>query len=67
MKAHKLEILVIDHDEIGDDEIKALIEDTGYIYPRVLSIKTVDIGEWDDNHPLNNKNTVISECEKLFK
>ncbi len=57
MKAYKIELLVIDHDECGGDEIAGHIENVNYpndcISPNVLSIKEADIGEWHDNHPLN--------------
>ncbi len=60
MKAYKLEILVIDFDEVGD-EIPSMIENARYpnhcINPDVKSVKVIDIGEWDDNHPLNKKDT----------
>ena len=67
MKAHKIEVLMVDHDDIGASEIKSLISESDYIYPSVLSIETVDIGEWDDDHPLNNRNTMKEECDRLFK
>lgn len=30
MKAYKLEILIIDHDDVGESEIRQIIEDTHY-------------------------------------
>lgn len=56
MKAYKLTVLVVDHDEVGD-EISDMIECARYpnhaIAPRVIDIQSIDIGEWDDEHPLN--------------
>lgn len=70
MQAHKIEILIIDLDEIGADEIKSVLENTRYpnrcISPEVKSIKTVDIGEWDDDHPLNSFDTADAEYKRLF-
>jgi hypothetical protein len=70
MKAYKVTVLIIDMDEIGEDELKLVIENTRYpnrcISPEVYSIETVDIGEWDDNHPLNNRFALIKEWERLF-
>ena len=69
MKVHKVELLVIDFDNVGD-EIKDILEGARYpnhcISPEVKKITTVDIGEWDDDHPLNLKNTADEEYERLF-
>ncbi len=70
MKAHKIEILIIDHDELGAEEIKAVIENQKYpnwsISPEVKEINTVDIGYWHDNHPLNLSSKSQKEYEKIF-
>lgn len=56
MRAYKLTVLVVDHDSVGE-EIAEMIEDARYpnhcISPSVIDIQSVDIGEWDDSHPLN--------------
>jgi len=69
MKAYKLEILVIDFDQVGDD-IKSIIEDARYpnhcISPDVMSIQSVDIGEWSDDHPLNKRDQRVVEFSRLF-
>jgi hypothetical protein len=61
MKAHILQVLVIDHDELGAGEAGEALEQANYpndcISPDVLSHKTYDIGEWKDDHPLNYKKT----------
>lgn len=66
MKAYKVELLVIDVDNIGEREITQLIENTKYIYPKVKDIKCVDIGEWSDTHPLNKRDTCEGEYKRLF-
>ena len=70
MKAYKIEILVIDMDEIGEDEIKSVIENARYpnrcISPEVKNIQSVDIGEWHDEHPLNLRSKVDAEFARLF-
>ena len=57
MKAYKVELLIIDHDELGAEDIKDELEHTNYandcIMPTVQAIQCVDIGEWTDDHPLN--------------
>lgn len=70
MKAYKIEILVIDHDDLGPDSIRQEIEGTRYandcIYPRVQAIEERDIGEWSDDHPLNRSSAAASEYKRLF-
>ena len=70
MKVYKLEVIVIDFDEIGETCIKKTLENTHYpnhcISPEVRSIEERDIGEWHDEHPLNCKNTFETEIRKLF-
>jgi hypothetical protein len=70
MKVYKLEVVVIDHDNIGGEDIKDVLENTRYpnrcISPEITDIKEVDIGEWDDNHPLNNRRLFIPYLKKLF-
>jgi hypothetical protein len=70
MQVHKITLLVIDLDEIGAEEIKDIIENTHYpnrcISPDVFSVETVDIGEWDDDHPLNDNDTAEAEWRRLF-
>jgi len=70
MQAHIVILKIIDHDEIGADEIKDVIENVHYpnhcISPDVVSIKTAEIGEWHDDHPLNFTESADTEWLKLF-
>ncbi len=70
MKAYKIELLVIDFDEIGRDEIVSVLESARYpnrcISPDVKAVDERDIGEWDDDHPLNQYETADAEYERLF-
>ena len=71
MKVYKLEVIIIDFDNIGKNGIKDILEDTHYpndcIYPDVRSIEERDIGEWCDEHLLNKFDTYKSEIKRLFK
>jgi hypothetical protein len=71
MKAYKLEILIIDFDDIGEEEIRYQIENNRYsndcISPKIKSIQVEDIGEFHDAHPLNVKSTCDEEYNRLFK
>jgi len=70
MKVMKLEVTVIDFDGLGADEVRKAIESTRYandcISPNVLSVEVRDIGEWSDDHPLNNSKTADDELRRLF-
>lgn len=70
MNVYKIELLIIDNDEVGENEIINLLEDTRYpnrcISPEVKSIEIEDIGEWYDDHPLNKQDQCDAEYERLF-
>lgn len=69
MKAYRIELLVVDHDNVGDDMVTT-IEEARYpnrcINPQVMSIEARDIGEWDDDHPLNHGGKAPDEFKRLF-
>jgi hypothetical protein len=68
-KVHKVVLLIVDHDNLGADGVKEEIECAGYanhcISPSIMDIETTEV-EWDDDHPLNNLDTMTDEFEKLF-
>ena len=70
MKAYKVTLLIVDHDELGEQEIKDVIENTDFpnhcMNPEVMDIKEAEIGEWDDDHPLNKVETTKEYYEKIF-
>ncbi len=70
MKAHKVTLTIIDFDDIGADEIQSVIESVHYpnhcISPSVWNIETADIGDWDDDHILNDNRTAADEWRRLF-
>ncbi len=61
MKAYRLVVSVVDFDELGAEGIKDTLENVKYpnwcMSPHVVSIEGVDVGVWDDDHPLNQGNT----------
>lgn len=69
MKAYKVELLIIDLDEVGE-EIPGMIEGMKYpnwcLNPIVMKMESREIGEWHDNHPLNKDETMKTEYERLF-
>lgn len=70
MKAYQVVLLVVDHDELGADEMRKTIENVRYpnhcISPQVVVIEERDIGEWNDDHPLNKRSTADAEYNRLF-
>lgn len=70
MQVLKLVVTVIDFDGLGADGVKDAIENARYpnrcISPDVRSVEVRDIGEWSDDHPLNNRKTAEDELRRLF-
>ncbi len=70
MKAYKLEVLIVDHDEIGEETIVSVLENHRYpnrcIAPDVKNVECADIGEWHDDHPLNLYSKSEAEYKRLF-
>lgn len=55
-KVFKVEVMIIDHDDLGAEEIKLVLENTRYpnhcINPQVMNFDERMV-EWHDKHPLN--------------
>lgn len=65
MKAHKITVLVIDFDGMHEHgDIAYEIERSKHLNVKVKEIETVDIGEWDDDHPLNKRG---ADWQSYFK
>jgi len=65
MKAYKFEVLVIDFEQLGGEELARTLQTNRYISPTVESIEERDIGEWTDDHPLNKSGCNL-EYQRLF-
>ena len=70
MNVFKLEVMIINHDELTADEIMFELENTKYanrcISPHVMEIDSVEIGEWADENLLNFFTTQKEEFKRLF-
>lgn len=70
MNVYKIEIMVLDMDEVGEEGIRYHIEHARYpnrcISPEVKSIEVRDIGQWHDDHPLNKATTADAEYRRVF-
>jgi hypothetical protein len=68
-KVYKVTLLVVDHDEIGVDELKTVIENVNYpndcIHPRVMGVETREV-VWTNRHPLNMRGQTEGAFEALF-
>ena len=72
MKAYKVELLIIDFDGMGREDITDTLENTRY--PNhcftglsVMDVVEKDIGEWDDEHPLNQTDKCKDEYLRIFE
>jgi predicted protein tyrosine phosphatase len=64
MKAYKVELLVLDFEDIGVTK-ETFNEDFEYVSSRVMSIQSKDIGEWEESNPLNRGD--VEFYNKLFE
>lgn len=61
-----VELLVIDFEDLGENQIKEFCHMAPYIAPTVVNMTEKDIGEWTDDHPLNKSDTWLEYYKKLF-
>lgn len=70
MKVYKIEVMIVDMDDIGGEDIRDVIENTRYpnrcIAPEVKAIESRDIGDWHDDHPMNIRDKRDAEYRRLF-
>ena len=70
MQVFKLEVIVIDFDDLGAEGITRAIESANYpnhcISPKVRASVGRDIGEWSNDNPLNNTKTAELKLCRLF-
>lgn len=67
-KIYKISGYIVDvHDGYDEKYVKWLIEGFSDLSTKHFKVESADIGEWYDEHPLNYRNSDISECEKYFK
>lgn len=71
MNAYKVELLIIDFENIGEHAIRGILYNAKFpndcIRPEIMKIISKDIGEWTDNHPLNSYVTMDDEYNKIFE
>lgn len=56
------------NDDLDADDVKIELEErTVDAIARHVKVEETDIGEWEDENPLNRCNCPAEECEKYFK
>ena len=69
LNVYRVEVMVIDHDEVGPEGVKAAIENARYpnrcIHPEVMGIETRQV-DWHEQHPLNLNTQMKDAFRKLF-
>ena len=70
LKVYKVELFIVDHDKVGEQGIKQVIENARYpnrcISPQVVDIEEREV-DWHDRHPLNLRDQWRQAYEDLFK
>ena len=64
MKAYRIVTYVVDLEEIGAESVVYEVTRSRHISIQAGAIDEIDIGEWDDDHPLNHRDTYV---EAYFK
>jgi len=65
MRVYKLEVMVMDFEGVGDNEIKLLIENAKYLNAQVMGLQYTNV-DWHDDHPLNKCGTQARAYHDLF-
>lgn len=69
LRVHRVTLLIVDHDDVGEDEIADIIENVRYpnrcINPQVVTVETREV-QWTDAHPLNADATRDEAFAELF-
>lgn len=69
-KVHKVTLLIVDHDDLGAQEVASVLENSRYpnhcICPQTMLVQTAEV-DWDDDHPLNRRATRREAFDKLFE
>lgn len=65
-KVYKIELFVVDHANYGIDGTIEALENDEHLHTQVLTTQSVDVGDWDDQNPLNRRSTARAEIKRLF-
>lgn len=69
VRVFKIELFIVDHDKVGADGIKEVIENQKFpnrcISPHVVRTESHEV-QWNDDHPLNGRDTWRAAYEAMF-
>ena len=65
MQVYKIEVMVLDFEGIGGEEIKNSIENNIFLNAHAMNSKSVEV-DWSDDHPLNKCGTMARTYTDLF-
>lgn len=69
VKVHKITLMVVDHDQIGVDQLQQVIENVNYpndcCAPEVMAIESAEV-DWTDLHKINMRATRDAALRELF-
>ncbi len=69
VKVHRIVLMVVDHDDLGAEDVAEVLEETKYpnwcIHPHVMGTETREV-EWHDEHPLNRTDSLKEAFRALF-
>lgn len=64
-RVYKVTLMVVDHENIGEDETTLLLEQQNYLSASVISIEATHV-DWTDTHPLNYRSRMHAAFAGLF-
>lgn len=68
-KIVKVELMIVNFDDLSEEEIKSVLENARYpnhcIGPNVMATEVKEV-DWNDDHPLNNRNKMADAYNELF-
>ena len=67
MKLHKIEMYVPDFEDSGINDVLLDLDNLGNFIYIVKETKTADIGEWSDDHIVNQMSTTIEKFREYFE
>jgi len=68
VKLIKITAYLVDFDDAGAEETKTLLDQCSkYLHFFRIQAQEEEIGEWEDENPLNDNDTDIKEFEKFFE
>lgn len=69
-KIFKFSGYYVDTEDYGGGTVETALDECAYRLDMIahhITVEEADIGEWDDDNPLNMCDCPLSECEKYFK